>query len=120
MDKKSPPVRKIRSEYGTRVARSIVCRSCGKKDTIHFAPKDPAGALCRRCAADLLGVADHDAGIYRERNLTCITCGAVEKTHYEDDATFECRDCRAGIHTKQGDKAKGAERVSKKVIRRKG
>lgn len=112
-------MRKIRTEHGTRVARSIVCRNCGAKDTIHFAPKDPAGALCRKCAAELLGLSDQDASIYPERNLTCITCGAVEKTQRSDPTTFECRDCRAGIFTKQGDKTKGAERVSKKVIRRK-
>ena len=52
-------IRKVRSEHGTRVARSIQCSACGERDTIHFAPKDPSRVLCRRCAADKLGARWH-------------------------------------------------------------
>ena len=111
--------RKIRSEHGTRVARQIVCRSCGATDTIHFAPKDPARALCRKCAAEFLGIEDEDASILATRKLTCIECGKVQDTKWDEPESFRCKDCLAGIYTKQGDKTKGAERVSKKVIRKK-
>ncbi len=111
--------RKIRSEHGTRVARSIVCRSCGAHDTIHFAPKDPARALCRKCAAQLLGVEDAEAGILAKRKLTCVECGRVEDTRWTEVDMFRCKDCLAGIFTKQGDKTKGAEKVKKGVLRKK-
>ena len=112
--------RKIRSEHGTRVARSIVCRSCGATDTIHFAPKDPERALCRKCAAQLLGIADADASIYPKRKLTCAECGKHEETRWgeDDPADFRCKDCLAGIFTKHGDKTKGAAKVKKGVLRK--
>lgn len=112
--------RKIRSEHGTRVARSIVCRSCGAKDTIHFAPKEPARALCRKCAAQILGIADEEAGIVRKRKLTCIECGKIEETTLEGaHGEYRCKDCFAGIHTKQGDKTKKAAKVKKGVLKKK-
>ena len=119
MAKKPAPVRKVRSPHGTRVARAVVCRNCGKKDTIHFAPKDPADALCRACAAELLGATDPDAGINVERRIKCVTCGKFEDTTWDgDEAEYACRDCYAGIHTQQGDKTKKAEKISKKVLRK--
>jgi CxxC-x17-CxxC domain-containing protein len=116
--KKAIAVKKVRSKHGTRVARSITCRSCGAKDTIHFAPKDPKDVLCRKCAAEKIGVADADANIYPEARLACIECGEIESTRWDEPETFVCEDCRAGIFTKQGDKSKQAERVSKKVLRK--
>ena len=107
--------RKIRSEHGTRVARTIVCRNCGASDTLHFAPKDPARALCRKCAAEMLGIEDEDASIVAQRKLTCIQCGKLEETRIEHAESFLCHDCFRGIYTKQGDKTKGAERVKKGV-----
>src|SRR5688572_3549579 len=111
--------RKIRSEHGTRVARSIVCRSCGAKDTIHFAPKEPARALCRKCAAEFLGIEDEEASIVADRKLTCVECGKSEQTKWESPDTFKCQDCLIGIHTKQGSKSKSADRVKKGVLRKK-
>jgi hypothetical protein len=111
--------RKIRSEHGTRVARSIVCRSCGAKDTLHFSPKDPARALCRKCAAEFLGIEDEEAGIVAARKLACSLCGKLEQTNWEEEASFQCKDCLAGIHTQQGDKGKKADRVKKGVLRKK-
>jgi ribosomal protein L34E len=110
--------RKIRSEHGTRVARSIVCRSCGAKDRIDFAPKEAARALCRKCAAELLGIEDAEASIFKTRKLTCTECGTVAETSWEDATTFRCKDCLAGIHTKQGDKSKRAAKVKKGVLRK--
>src|SRR5687767_10999569 len=111
--------RKIRSEHGTRVARSIVCRNCGAKDRIDFAPKDPERALCRRCAAELIGVEDPEASIVAKRKLTCIECRKIEETTWDEEETFRCKDCLRGIHTQQGDKAKRADRVKKGVLRKK-
>ncbi len=54
---------KVRTEHGTRVARSITCVRCGADDTLHFIPRHEARALCRKCAAATLDVADTDAGI---------------------------------------------------------
>src|SRR5262245_17817481 len=105
--------RKIRSEHGTRVARSIVCRNCGAKDRIDFAPREPDRALCRQCAAELLGVEDKEASIVAKRKLTCTECGKVEESSWEENETFKCKDCLAGIHTQQGDKGKRADRVKK-------
>lgn len=112
--KKSEGVRKVRSPHGTRVARSIVCAKCGKSDTVHFAPRDAARALCRRCAADLLGIEDEDAGIRKERVLTCTECGKEERTSYAKDAPFLCKDCARGIWSKQQDRTKSAERLDGK------
>jgi hypothetical protein len=111
--------RKIRSEHGTRVARSIVCRNCGAKDTIHFAPKEPARALCRQCAAELLGIDDPESNIFAKRKLTCIECQRIVETTWDEAETFRCKDCYLGIYTKQGDKTKGADRVKKGVLRKK-
>jgi hypothetical protein len=111
--------RKIRSEHGTRVARSIVCRNCGATDRIDFAPKETARALCRKCAAELLGVEDPEANIFKKSKLTCIECGDVHETTWDEPETFRCKDCLAGIHTKQGDKSKGAARVKKGVLKKK-
>lgn len=107
-------VRKVRSPHGTRVARAIVCSRCGAKDTVHFAPRDTARAMCRRCAADVLGVEDADAGIRKERVLTCTECGKEERTSYAKEAPFVCRDCAQGIWTRQGDRSKSAEKLGTK------
>ena len=55
---------KVRTAHGTRVARAITCVRCGARDTLHFIPRHEERALCRKCAAEELEVADADAGIY--------------------------------------------------------
>lgn len=107
-------VRKVRSPHGTRVARAIVCSRCGADDRVHFAPRDASRALCRKCAAEVLGVEDPDAGIRKERVLTCTECGKEERTSYDKEAPFVCRDCAQGIWTQQGDRSKTAERLGKR------
>ncbi|MCK6546123.1 hypothetical protein L6R52_09660, partial [Myxococcota bacterium] len=113
------PIRKVRSEHGTRVARSITCSSCGQRDTIHFAPKDPKRALCRRCAADQLGALDPDTNVLSERPFVCAECGrqGVTTKVLAPGADFVCNDCLRGIASKQEDKTKTATRLSKKVLR---
>ncbi|MEM7676356.1 MAG: hypothetical protein AAF449_10175, partial [Myxococcota bacterium] len=54
---------KVRTEHGTRVARAITCIRCNSKDILHFIPRHGANALCRKCAAETLEIADVDAGI---------------------------------------------------------
>lgn len=107
-------VRKVRSPHGTRVARSITCNRCGKSDTVAFAPRDASRALCRKCAAETLGIEDREAGIRVERTLTCTDCGKEELTTFTGEDPFLCRDCAQGIWTKQGDRSKSAERLGKK------
>lgn len=105
-------VRRVRTEHGTRVARAIVCSACGAEDRVHFAPRDAAQALCRKCAAQLLGVVDEASNTRPERTLTCSECGKEELTTWNrDDAPFQCKDCVQGIWTKQQDRSKGAERL---------
>lgn len=115
----APTIRKVRSEHGTRVARSITCSACGAKDTIHFAPKDPKRALCRRCAADLLGAVDPDTNVSTPKPYTCAQCGRTGTTDrpIADPREFLCPDCFRGIETKQGNKAKTGTAVSKGVLR---
>ena len=104
--------RKVKNEHGTRVARAITCARCGAKDTVHFAPRRADRTLCRKCAAEVLGVSDEDAGIRPERVLVCIECSKEERTTFtgEEDA-FKCRDCARGIWSQQKDRGKSAERV---------
>ena len=114
-------MRKVRTDHGTRVARSIACVACGEKDTISFAPRDASRALCRRCAAEHLGVTDPEAGIRGDRPLTCTSCGREQETAWREPETFQCRDCVMGIETQQQDRSKRAHRTSQGVLRiRKG
>ena len=113
-------VRKVRSEHGTRVARSIVCSQCGAKDTIHFSPKDPKRALCRKCAADLLGVEDPDTRVGSQVTFVCAQCGRTGTTQDKlraKEPGYLCVDCLRGIESNQEHKTKRAARVSKKVVR---
>lgn len=111
-------VKKIKNVHGTRVTRSIVCAECGAEDLVHFAPRTGARVLCRRCAAQVLGISDSEAGIVPERDLTCTQCGRLERSSWDQPETFACRDCRKGIHSHQRDRSKSAERVGKgRVIR---
>src|SRR5262245_6321315 len=43
-----------RNEHGTRVARRVTCARCGTSDHVPYVPKNPANALCRNCAAEVL------------------------------------------------------------------
>lgn len=112
--------RKVRSEHGTRVARSIVCSACKAKDTIHFAPKDPKRALCRKCAVDLLGVEDPDTRLGSNVPYVCAQCGRKGTTQDKrkvDSGEYVCNDCKRGIESLQENKTNAASRVSKKVVR---
>lgn len=121
MEPKTPRVaKKARNEHGTQVARAITCASCGAKDTIRFAPKDPKRALCRKCAANQLGVQDPDTKVGNEISFTCPQCKRTLLTHDSGAAKYSdyvCNDCMRGIESKQGNKTKEAARVSKKVVR---
>lgn len=109
---------KAKNEHGTRVARAIVCSECGAKDTVAFAPRNMERVLCRRCAAQILGIEDTEAGIRPEQVLKCIECGRAEKTNFPNPAEFVCKDCRQGIVSQQQDRTKKAERVANgKVLR---
>lgn len=111
-------VAKVRTAHGTRVARAIVCTACGKKDTVHFAPRDMERVLCRRCAAEVLGVGDRDAGIRPEKAMTCTECSRIEMAYWRGDDPFLCKDCRQGIYSNQQTRSKKAERVGGgKVVR---
>jgi hypothetical protein len=113
-------VPKVRNAHGTRVARRIVCTACGEEDTLHFVPRT-ADVLCRRCAAQQLGVADPDAGIFPERERRCVGCGTVERTRFTGGEEYRCRDCEAGIVRPTTDRARTAERVGDgKVLRVRG
>ncbi len=120
----APPTRamnKVRTAHGTRVARRITCASCGKADTIDFAPKDPSRVLCRKCAFEAYGVLDPDDVSLRTHRVRCGVCRkmfdrVVDPKHTESGLAT-CSDCRAGIETAQGDKSKTATRVSPKVVR---
>ncbi|MEQ9499095.1 MAG: hypothetical protein RIT81_19595 [Deltaproteobacteria bacterium] len=118
-DEDAPPeVKKVRTPHGTRVARAIVCSACGAKDTVHFTPREVERALCRRCAAELLGVVDRDANIRPEKAMTCTDCGRVEMAFWRGDDPFLCRDCRQGIYSNQQTRTKKADRVAGgKVLR---
>lgn len=109
---------KAKNEHGTRVARAIVCSECGAHDTLSFAPRKMERVLCRKCAAQILGIEDYDAGIRAERPLKCVDCGRTESTNFPNPAEFTCKDCRAGIVSRQQDRTKKAERVANgKVLR---
>ena len=57
---KAPKVKKIRTEFGTRVARRITCTACGKSDTIDFVPQAGGAIVCRQCAYEKYNVHDPD------------------------------------------------------------
>lgn len=60
-------VPRVRNEHGTRVAKQITCSRCGTEDTVHFIPRKGEQQLCRRCAAELLGVGDEEGRIFPPR-----------------------------------------------------
>jgi ribosomal protein L34E len=121
MKPKEPRVaRKVRNDHGTRVLRSIICAACNAKDTIHFAPKDPKRALCRKCAADLLGVEDPDTKVGSDFPFKCAQCGrkGITKDRAKaESGDYLCADCIRGIESNQENKTKSAVRLSKKVVR---
>lgn len=121
-----PPVlrsiQKVRTPHGTRVARRITCTVCGAGDTIDFAPRDPSEVLCRKCAFAKRGVLDPDDAAARTLQLTCLQCKraferAVDPADPHDSRPPLCNDCKHGVETQQQDRAKGATRVSAKVVR---
>ncbi len=116
-DPEKPIVRQTRNTHGTRVARAIVCNHCGASDTIAFAPRRPERALCRKCAANLLGTADEASNLHPKQDLTCTECSRVENTRWDDPSTFRCADCRQGIVSQQKRRAARGIRSANGVIR---
>jgi hypothetical protein len=112
-------VRKVRTAHGTRVARRIVCSKCGASDTLDFAPKDPSAVLCRKCAFDQHGVVDPDDPSVRMRRVTCTECKKSFEAAIDPERSdpIVCSDCRAGIVSQQRDRARGAQRLSARVVR---
>jgi hypothetical protein len=100
------------------VARTIICSSCGARDTIHFAPRHKK-VLCRRCAADLLGVDDPDTDVRSPKPFVCAACGRAGMTQarIRPGKEFVCSDCLHGIESQQDRKTKAATRLSSRVLR---
>ena len=116
---KAPQVNKVRTEFGTRVARRINCNSCGKSDTIDFVPKDGSNILCRKCAYEKYNVHDPDQQALSEYTYKCASCSIEFKSRlfFENEDEIKCSNCYMGIETKQEDKVKRGKTVKKGVIR---
>lgn len=109
--------RKVRSEFGTRVARKVVCTACGAEDTIHFAPRSEDGALCRRCASERLGVIDPDANIAPDQKVRCERCGIFVHKPCDYEDPLDCKEHARALALKQKDRSRTAERSGKGVLR---
>ncbi|MEW5850002.1 MAG: hypothetical protein AB2A00_14495 [Myxococcota bacterium] len=115
-----------RTEFGTRVAKSVTCVRCGKEDYLAFKPKDPAKQMCRACTLEVAGFDEHGDPAKRDPTVefTCPRCGRVAKIRQSilsaprepDDDPVVCSDCFLGIETKQGNKALTGERRKSGVI----
>lgn len=111
------PARKVRSAFGTRVARKVVCTVCGAEDTIHFAPRTGQQALCRRCAADRLGVVDREANIGPEDRVRCERCEmyVLKPCTFEDP--LDCKVHAQALALRQSNKAQEATETRPGVLR---
>lgn len=109
--------RKVRSEFGTRVARKVVCSACGAEDTIHFAPRKDEAAMCRRCAADRLGVIDQDANIAPDRSIRCERCQMYVRKPCDFEDPLDCKEHARSLALRQKDRTRTAERTGGGVIR---
>jgi hypothetical protein len=94
-----------RNEFGTRVAKRVTCARCNKTDFVPYVPKDPAKALCRACAAEVLKT--YEAGVrvrMPTRPAVCNLCGAPFDLPItaEDDGDPLCPSCLRGFTTWQG------------------
>ncbi|GEM_PF-4357418 len=52
----SKRVRRQRNQHGTQVGTSIRCTRCGAQDQVPWRPHSLDRILCRRCAAEIIGV----------------------------------------------------------------
>ena len=116
-DRKQTSARKVRSPFGTQVARKIKCSSCGALDTIHFSPRPDQRILCRKCAADELGVIDREANITPEARTKCQRCGLFLKKICKHEDPLDCMDYARSLAMNQGKRAKGAIRGANGVVR---
>ena len=116
---KAPKVKKVRTEFGTRVARRITCTACGKSDTIDFVPQDGGAIVCRQCAYEKYNVHDPDRKDFSEYDYDCSTCGVKFKSgiFFEDENEIQCSNCYMGIETKQDDKLKRGQKLKSGVVR---
>lgn len=94
-----------RNEHGTRIARRVTCARCGTSDHVPYVPKDPARALCRTCAAEVLKT--YEAGVkvrMPTRTVACNLCGTPFQLPItaEDDGDPLCPSCLKGFTTWQG------------------
>lgn len=94
-----------RNEHGTRIARRVTCARCGTSDHVPFVPKDPALALCRNCAMEVLKTYDAGVKVRMPTRMTkCNLCGipfALPITA-EDDGDPLCPSCLKGFTSWQG------------------
>jgi hypothetical protein len=94
-----------RNEHGTRIARRVTCMRCGTHDHVPFVPKDPAMALCRNCAAEVLKTYEAGVKVRMPTRMTkCNLCGtpfALPITA-EDDGDPLCPSCLKGFTSWQG------------------
>ena len=98
-----------RNEHGTRIARRVTCTKCGTSDHVPYVPKNPANALCRNCAAEVLKT--FEAGTKAPMELkaaVCSLCGTPfqlpSTVVFEKDQLPLCRSCLRGFATWQGSK----------------
>lgn len=109
--------RKVRSPHGTQVARQITCSSCGVTDTIHFSPRPNQQVLCRKCAAEQLGVVDQEANITGKKQEKCGRCGLFLNRICKHDDPLDCTEYSRALAMRQGNRAKTAIRASDGVVR---
>jgi CxxC-x17-CxxC domain-containing protein len=66
-----------------------------------------------------LGIRDPDNPAHQLFEAVCSTCGKATKVPFEprDPTAVQCKDCYLGIETQQQDRSRGAQKISKKVVR---
>lgn len=109
--------RKVRSPFGTQVARKVTCSACGAEDTIHFAPRPGQDPLCRRCAADVLGVVDAEANIRPEHRERCERCDLFVARVCDFEDPLECPEHARALAMKQGHRSREATRTANGTLR---
>ena len=115
--RKNNPIRKVRSPFGTRVARKITCSSCGAQDTIHFSPKPGQKPLCRQCAAQQFGVVDHSSSIGPQEQTKCERCGLYLPKICTFEDPLDCPEHARALALRQSHRASSGTRSSKNVVR---
>jgi hypothetical protein len=108
---------KVRNPFGTRVARKVICGVCGAEDTIHFAPRGGQTPLCRRCAAERLGVIDREANIAPEQREKCERCGLYVRKPCRFEDPLDCPEHARALAFRQRDRARTGTRAKKNVVR---